>query len=114
MLRLTSFELLTLPRLGALASDFVKGDGEMKREVDGREGNVKTLAELDEEGRTGIFGEFYKRKQDRFLVLAPRVQDVLRTYAPEERERWDTCTGVFLVSTSFLETDSSLMRSDTG
>lgn len=114
MLRLTSFELLTLPRLGALASDFVKGDSGRKSGVVGREGNVKTLADLDEEGRTGLFGEFYKRKQDRFLDLAPRVQDVLRTYAPDERERWDTCTGVFQVSTSFLETDSVLTHNTTG
>lgn len=88
MLRLTTFELLTLPRLGMLAGAYAGGEG-VKR--------VKTLKEVEEEESTGLFGEFYKRKQDKFLSLAPRVEDVFKAHAPQDRKTWDTCVDAFHV-----------------
>ncbi|THH29927.1 hypothetical protein EUX98_g4277, partial [Antrodiella citrinella] len=101
MLRLTKFELLTLPRLGVVAGGFVQsrkgkeegGEGGKEQERRG----VKTLAEVDEERSTGLFGEFYKKKQDKFLVLAPRVEDILKANAARDvdMDRWDTCVDAF-------------------
>lgn len=85
MMRVATFELLTLPRVSCLAQEYVT------------RGQVPSLGELDAAHRTGLFGEFYKDKGDRWLTLAPRVGDVLDSGTDLERVRWQICAGVFEV-----------------
>ncbi|EIW57290.1 DUF647-domain-containing protein [Trametes versicolor FP-101664 SS1] len=83
MMRVATFELLTLPRVSCLAQEYVT------------RGQVSSLGELDAAHRTGLFGEFYRDKSDRWLTLAPRVGDVLDSGTELERVRWQICAGVF-------------------
>ncbi|KAH9856628.1 DUF647-domain-containing protein [Lenzites betulinus] len=88
MMRVARFELLTLPRASRLADAYVSEGGQ-----------VPSLAELDAARCTGLYGEFYRDKRDRWLTLAPRVGEVLRS-GPDldmelERMRWQVCAGVF-------------------
>ena len=86
MMRCASFELLTLPRLSYLAQTFVED-----RDVD-------AVEDLDKSAATGLFGEFYRNKQDRWLTLAPRISDVLSSRSDIDRSRWEVCSQVFQVS----------------
>ncbi len=86
MMRSASFELLTLPRLSHLAQAYVT------------EETVDSVEQLDKKGATGLFGEFYKTKSDRWLTLAPRVGDVLSAGSEVDRSRWQACSQVFQVS----------------
>ncbi|RDX57081.1 DUF647-domain-containing protein [Lentinus brumalis] len=83
MMRSASFELLTLPRLSHLAQAYVT------------EETVDSVEQLDKKGATGLFGEFYKGKSDRWLTLAPRVGDVLSAGSEVDRSRWQACSQVF-------------------
>lgn len=92
MMRGASFELLTLPRASHLAQTYVQD-----REVD-------AVKDLDKSGVTGLFGEFYKNKNDRWLTLAPRIGEVLSS-GPDSgsginRSTWEVCSQVFQVSTA--------------
>ncbi len=86
MMRVATFELLTLPRITHLAQTYVT-DGEVDSQTD-----------LDKKGSTGLFGEFYKTKNDRWLTLAPRVGDVLSSGSDIDRSTWEVCSQVFRVS----------------
>lgn len=91
MLQLTTFELLTLPRLSWLSSRYAQlGDEANTRKV-------TSLAAVDKLSVTGLFGEFYKNKRDKFLFLAPRLEDVIST-SSEGRSRWNFCADVFKVT----------------
>ncbi|KAH8100958.1 DUF647-domain-containing protein [Cristinia sonorae] len=103
MLKLATFELLTLPRLSVLSRGFVSGK-------EGGEREMKTLAEVDSEGSTGLFGEFYKRKHDKFLTLAPRVEDILTRNNAEVLTRWNTCADAFHNERYLLYPSSSRSR----
>ncbi|KAI0749710.1 DUF647-domain-containing protein [Daedaleopsis nitida] len=83
MMRGATFELLTLPRLSVLAQTFVE------------EREVGAVEDLDKSAATGLFGEFYRNKDDRWLTLAPRVGDVLRVGSDIDRSRWEVCARVF-------------------
>ncbi|KAI9061069.1 DUF647-domain-containing protein [Trametes sanguinea] len=83
MMRVATFELLTLPRMSILAQQYVT------------QGQVSSLEQLDKSRRTGLFGEFYKSKDDRWLTLAPRVSEVLTSGTELERSRWQVCADVF-------------------
>ncbi|KAI0368772.1 DUF647-domain-containing protein [Pilatotrama ljubarskyi] len=83
MMRVATFELLTLPRISRLAEEYVM------------QGQVSSLEELDNSGRTGLFGEFYKDKADRWLVPTPRVSEVLQSGTEDERIQWQICAEVF-------------------
>ncbi|KAI0360179.1 DUF647-domain-containing protein [Trametes cingulata] len=83
MMRVATFELLTLPRMSCLAEEYVT------------QGRVSSLEELDKSRRTGLFGEFYRDKADRWLYLAPRVGEVLQSGTEDERVRWQICAEVF-------------------
>lgn len=85
MMRVATFELLTLPRISYLAQAYVT------------DGEVDSQADLDAKGATGLFGEFYKTKNDRWLVLAPRVGDVLSSGSGADRSTWKVCSQVFQV-----------------
>ncbi|KAI0822532.1 DUF647-domain-containing protein [Trametes gibbosa] len=84
MMRVASFELLTLPRVSRLAEAYVS-----------MQGQVPSLTELDAARCTGLYGEFYREKHDRWLILAPRVGEVLSLGLEVERARWQICAGVF-------------------
>lgn len=99
MLRVASFEMLTLPRISSIAGSYVNASSP----VGSGHGAVGThgvvpLQELDASRRTGFFGEFYKTKADRYLRLAPRVEDVLSPKRPDDRARWEACVSAFNVS----------------
>ncbi|KAM5537156.1 hypothetical protein V8D89_009089 [Ganoderma adspersum] len=83
MMRFATFELLTLPRISHLAETYVT------------DGEVDSQADLDKKGVTGLFGEFYKTKDDRWLTLAPRVGDVLSSSSDVDRSTWEVCSQVF-------------------
>lgn len=87
MLRLASFELLTLPRLSLLARGFAK-EGAEKRDV-------VSLAQADRSKQTGLFGEFFKRKADKFFVLTPPLTETVSSKSFEDRSRWDACANAF-------------------
>ena len=86
MLRVATFELLTLPRLSWLASEYVWGR------------DVVPLKELETTRKTGMFGEFFKRKEDRFVTLTPKLEEVVEANATTDRARWETCVHAFDVS----------------
>ncbi|KAI0342732.1 hypothetical protein BDW22DRAFT_1394621 [Trametopsis cervina] len=92
MLRVASFEMLTLPRLSSLASGYVAAAPGTA--VTANRG-VVTLGELDESKMTGLFGEFYKSTKHKYLHLAPRIEDVLASASSIERERWEACVSAF-------------------
>ncbi|KAH9945013.1 vitamin B6 photo-protection and homoeostasis-domain-containing protein [Epithele typhae] len=83
MMRVATFELLTLPRVSHLARSYVAT------------GEVQSLDQLTQSAATGMFGEFYKGKADHWLTLAPRVQDVLSSGSDIDRMRWETASRVF-------------------
>ncbi|KAI0635638.1 DUF647-domain-containing protein [Trametes polyzona] len=83
MMRVASFELLTLPRVSCLAREYVS------------RGEVSSLEQLEARRSTGLYGEFYKDKKDRWLVLAPRVGEVLHQGTVMERAKWQTCARIF-------------------
>ncbi|KAI8980080.1 DUF647-domain-containing protein [Trametes punicea] len=83
MMRVATFELLTLPRISCLAQEYVT------------RGRVSSLTELDQSGCTGLFGEFYQNKGDRWLTLAPRVSEVLEPGTENQRSLWQICAAVF-------------------
>ncbi|KAJ8494769.1 hypothetical protein ONZ51_g2110 [Trametes cubensis] len=83
MMRVATFELLTLPRISCLAQEYVT------------RGDVSSLEELDKSHRIGLFGEFYKNKGDRWLTLAPRVNEVLKSGTELEQSQWQVCAEVF-------------------
>ncbi|KAI0671457.1 DUF647-domain-containing protein [Trametes maxima] len=83
MMRVATFELLTLPRISGLAQEYVT------------RGELPSLEELDKADRIGLFGEFYKEKGDRWLTLAPRVGEVLKGGDDLEPEQWRVCAEVF-------------------
>ncbi|KAH9902756.1 DUF647-domain-containing protein [Cubamyces lactineus] len=83
MMRVATFELLTLPRISCLAQEYVT------------RGDVSSLEELDKSRRIGLFGEFYRTNGDRWLTLAPRVNEVLQSGTELEQSRWQVCAEVF-------------------
>ncbi len=83
MLRVATFELLTLPRLSHLADEFV-GNRE-----------VVSLKQLEAEKKTGLFGEFYKRKENAYVSLTPRLEDIITTDSLKDRRIWDACMHAF-------------------
>ncbi|KAI0649411.1 DUF647-domain-containing protein [Trametes meyenii] len=83
MMRVATFELLTLPRISGLAQEYVT------------RGELPSLEELDKANRTGLFGEFYKEKSDRWLTLAPRVGEALKGGDDLDPERWRVCAEIF-------------------
>lgn len=87
MMRVATFEHLTLPRLSLLANAYVRDDEKW----------LPSLRELEAAGRTGLFGEFYHRKQDRYVWLGPRVADVVGPNSERDPVQWDICTNVFQV-----------------
>ncbi|CAL1716942.1 unnamed protein product [Somion occarium] len=88
MLQLTTFELLTVPRLSWLAGQYAKKqDGKAER-------GVVDLAEVEKLKTTGLFGEFYKRKRDRYVSLAPKLEDVVVSN-PLDRSKWTACAEAF-------------------
>jgi len=77
MMRVATFELLTLPRLSILGQEFDEGQ------------RVPSLKEMDAMDAAGVFGEFYKRKEDKYLTIAPRVSSVVTN--EQDASRWDAC-----------------------
>ena len=51
-----------------------------------------------------MFGEFFKRKEDRFVTLTPKVEEVVEANAATDRARWETCVNAFDVSASLVTT----------
>lgn len=92
MLRVASFEMLTLPRISWLANEYVSASPATATKPGC---GVVTLHELDASKQTGLFGEFYKVKKDKFLRLAPRAEDVLSYAMSEGRDRWEACVSAF-------------------
>ncbi|KAH9915112.1 vitamin B6 photo-protection and homoeostasis-domain-containing protein [Fomitopsis serialis] len=78
MMRLATFETLTLPRLTLLARDYAEADGKQ---------DMPSFKEFEAAGETGVFGEYFKTKKDRYVTLAPRVGDV--------SSQWDVCSNIF-------------------
>lgn len=91
MMRIASFETLTLPRLTVLARDYAAADGKA---------DVPTFKEFEAGHATGLFGEYFKSKTDKHVTLAPRVGDVLGRDAERESGLWEVCTDTFWVSRS--------------
>ncbi|KAL4244065.1 RUS1 family protein [Abortiporus biennis] len=96
MLRVATFELLTLPRVTVLAHDFSESDDDTNK------GTVMSFAEMETSRRTGVFGEFYKNKRDRCVVLAPTVSQVVSSGSLDDQDRWYTCASVFKDSNYLL------------
>ncbi|KAI0685972.1 vitamin B6 photo-protection and homoeostasis-domain-containing protein [Cytidiella melzeri] len=92
MLRVASFEMLTLPRISWLAGEYVatSSAGVAKPSC-----GVLTLEELETSRETGFFGEFYKSKRDNYLRLAPRIEDILSSARTAEQLRWEVCVRAF-------------------
>ncbi|OBZ72634.1 hypothetical protein A0H81_07685 [Grifola frondosa] len=84
MMRVATFELLTQPRLSWLAREYVQDN------------DVLSLEEMEADKSTGLFGEFYKHKEDKYLSLAPRLTEVIGSDTDRSRERWEACTEVFM------------------
>lgn len=93
MLRVATFEVLTLPRLSQLAREYTS---EPRLYVGGQ--SVSSLQELEAAKTTGFFGEFFKRKQDRYVRLTPRLEDALAQRGATGRDLWELCADVFEVS----------------
>lgn len=91
MMRVATFEVLTLPRLSLLSRSYATTGGE--NEV----GAVMSLKEVEKAGETGVFGEFYKAKEEKYVDLAPRVADVVGSDSDREPVRWEICTDIFQV-----------------
>ena len=89
MMRIATFETLTLPRLTVLARDYAAADGSV---------GVPTFKEFEAERATGWFGEYFKSKADKYVTLAPRVGDVLGRDAERKSGLWEVCTDIFWVS----------------
>ena len=85
-MKVATFELLTLPRATALAQSYATT------------GDVETLEDLDRARATGLFGEFYKSKNDHWSTLAPRMSDVLRSGSDVHRSMWEVSSRIFQVS----------------
>lgn len=96
MLRVATFELLTLPRLTFLAKDYAAGAGRPESE---EERNLlfslPSLAELERREEIGFYGEFFKHKEDNYLELAPKLEDIIASPTPATRETWDACVEAF-------------------
>ena len=88
MLRVATFELLTLPRLSWLANEYVW------------DRKVVSLRELEATKKTGLFGEFFKEKCDKYVTLTPRVEDVVVSETAIDRVRWDAFVNAFDVRKS--------------
>jgi len=101
MMRVATFEVLTLPRLSMLANDFAGGN----KSYDS--GTVMSLRDMDRAREIGAFGEFYKRKEQRYVDLAPRVGDVVGSDPDVESVRWQVCTDVLKREKYLLYPDSS-------
>ncbi|KAF9800190.1 hypothetical protein IEO21_10415 [Rhodonia placenta] len=86
MMRVATFEVLTMPRLGLLARAYAGEDGAA---------GVRSLREIERADETGVFGEYYKRKEDRLVELAPRVSEVVGRDVGADSARWELCTRVF-------------------
>ncbi|PCH39406.1 DUF647-domain-containing protein [Wolfiporia cocos MD-104 SS10] len=85
MMRVATFESLTVPRLSLLARGYAAE----------RDDAIVPFKELEKMGQTGLFGEFYKMKRDEVVSLAPRVADVIGAETNSESMRWELCTNVF-------------------
>jgi hypothetical protein len=92
MLRVASFEMLTLPRVSWLAKEYVAASPSTAGR---RPLGIVTLDELDASRQTGLFGEFYKTRKDNYLRLAPRTEDVLSSPAAADKLKWEACVKVF-------------------
>ena len=103
MLRVATFELLTLPRLEWLAKEYAAGAGRPESEEErSLLYSLPSLAELERREETGFFGEFFKRKEDNYLELAPRLEDIIASPTPATRETWSACVEAFDVSLFLL------------
>lgn len=89
MMRIATFETLTLPRLTVLARDYATA---------GSNAGVPTYKEFEAGRATGLFGEYFKSKADKYVTLAPRVGDVLGRDTERESSLWEVCTDIFWVS----------------
>ncbi|KAI0091014.1 vitamin B6 photo-protection and homoeostasis-domain-containing protein [Irpex rosettiformis] len=92
MLKVASFEMLTLPRASWLASEYVAAS---PATAPNPSCGVVTLTELDATKQTGFFGEFYKSRKNNYLRLAPRMEDVLESSTSGDRQEWEICVNAF-------------------
>lgn len=101
MLRVATFELLTLPRLTWLAREYASGTGRTESEDEhSLPYSLPSLAELERREEIGFFGEFFKQKEENYLQLAPAVEGIMASPTPVARERWNACVEAFDVSLS--------------
>lgn len=103
MMRVATFEVLTMPRLGLLARAYAGEDGAA---------GVRSLREIERADETGVFGEYYKRKEDRLVELAPRVSEVVGRDVGADSARWELCTRVFQVRSTALVRRLSIVFAD--
>ncbi|KAI0071961.1 DUF647-domain-containing protein [Panus rudis PR-1116 ss-1] len=101
MLHLTKFELLTLPRLSRLAKEFAK----VSTRVDGNSARIPKFDEMEKASKTGPFGEFYKRRKDRFISLVPKLEDVVTA---DSADKWEMCAKAFQNENYLLYPPASL------
>ena len=92
MLRAAAFELLTLPRLTYLARDFASCAGRPEAE-----GGILTLQELEDRNVLGPFGEYFKTEEDKYVQIAPTLEDTVSPKDSGARTRWEACVEAFSV-----------------
>lgn len=93
MLRVATFELLTIPRLSFLARDYASSAGRPEAER-----RLPSLRDLEQRENTGFYGEFFKTKEDKYAELAPLLEDIVKSSDPRVRALWDVCVDAFDVS----------------
>ena len=99
MLKVASFEMLTLPRISWLASEYVSATPATAAKPSH---GIVTLNELETNESTGFFGEFYKTRKNKYLRLAPRIEDMLSSNSSGDRQRWEACVDAFDVCLSSI------------
>ncbi|EKM57809.1 uncharacterized protein PHACADRAFT_251666 [Phanerochaete carnosa HHB-10118-sp] len=90
MLRAATFELLTLPRLSFLAREFASRASRPEAERE-----LPTLGELERQRAIGVFGEYFKTKEDQYVQIAPDLDAVVSPTDLGARTRWDACVEAF-------------------
>lgn len=101
MLRVATFELLTLPRLTWLSKEYASGNGRSEENEQILPYSLPSLAELERRKDIGFFGEFFRHKEEDYLQLAPRLEDIIASPTPAARERWNACVEAFDVSVPY-------------
>lgn len=95
MLKTATFELLTLPRLSFLAREFLATAGRPEAER-----RVSTIGDLEREGETGMYGEYFKKSEDRYVVIAPGLEDIVSSTDIRAQVKWTVCVEAFEVRLS--------------